>query len=477
MLLKLLIFCLLLYTIYVIKKVLDIIYENGEPVRTVAWILVIIFIPFMGLFLYHLVGKNIKKERKFKEKYLDDHILYQNKLAENFGQVDSSFDDESIKNIKLVKLLDHNGNAPITYRNKVEILNDGRATFEAIHAAISQATTFIHLEYYILLPGKIADDLFAQLAEKVKEGVAVRVIYDGVGSWQLTKKYVEKLTAQGIEIFPFMPVRFGPIANRINYRNHRKIMVIDGNIGFTGGINVADKYVFGDDVIGHWHDVHFKITGPAVQPLNTIFLQDWYFTSKQKIQPPSLPPPANQKGHAIQIVASGPDSKHAIIQQEYFTIINEAKEYIYITTPYFIPGTSIIEALKVAAISGVEVILLLPDESDSRILKWSVRSYLEDLLDAGVRIFLYQQGFLHSKTIIADDYFASIGTANVDQRSFNQNFEVNAMIYSSSICLELKTLFFKDLSDSRELNYDQFHRRPVYDKLLESTARLLSPLL
>jgi len=472
-------FIISVYFLFVGKKMLEIVFENGEPVRTVAWIMAILFFPIVGLLLYHLVGKNIKKEKRFKEKYLDDCILYENKLAEDINSKEelSSENLQFSASHKLVRLLEKNGISPLTFGNQVEILSDGKDTFQSIFEAIKDSKKYIHLEYYILKQGKVADELFLILARKVKEGVAVRIIYDGVGSWELDRKYIERLKHEGIEIFPFMPVRFGPLANRINYRNHRKIIVVDGKIGFTGGINLADKYVFGDEELGHWHDIHFKIEGPAVEQFDKIFLQDWFFVSGKKVHYPVVKSPNNSNGHPMQVVASGPDSRFAIIQQEYFTIFNEAKEYIYITTPYFIPGRPIIEALKVAALSGVEVILLLPDKSDSKILKWSVRSYLEDLLEAGVRIFLYQKGFVHSKTIVSDDNFASIGTANVDQRSFNQNFEVNAVVYGEVICKQLKTHFFKDLRDSKELFHDQFYQRPIPDRLLESTARLLSPLL
>ena len=446
--------------------------------RTIAWVLVIIFIPIFGLFLYHLIGKNIYKEKTFKKKYLDDRMIYENLSFQKRSSAAATFSQPAIhKNEKLIRLLESSGNTPLIHGNKANILNDGASTFDSIHSAIKMANKYVHLEYYIFLPGKVCDDLVALLAMKVKEGVAVRIIYDGVGSWKLDKAYIQKMRDQGIEVFPFMPVRIGPLANRINYRNHRKIIVVDGIIGFTGGINVADKYVYGDEVLGHWQDIHLRIEGPAVEYLNHIFLQDWFFVSQQKIDSTGIEPKIWSNGHAMQVIASGPDSQYASIQQEYFAMINEANEYIYITTPYFIPGTPIIEALKVAAISGVEVILLLPRNSDSKVLKWSVRSYLENLLEAGVRIFLYQEGFLHSKTIVSDDYLASIGTANLDQRSFTQNFEVNVMVYGKPICQELKTIFYEDLSRSKELFHDQFHKRPINEKFLESTARLLSPLL
>ncbi|MEL6925556.1 MAG: cardiolipin synthase, partial [Bacteroidota bacterium] len=310
----------------------------------------------------------------------------------------------------------------------------------------------------------------------LKAGVKVRIIYDGVGSWSLRRSFIKNIRAAGIEIFPFMPVSLGPLANKINYRNHRKIVVVDGLVGFTGGINISDKYLSGDPVLGSWRDTHLRLEGAAVSSLNQIFINDWNFVSHQNIELPTIP--SFTSGHTfVQIVASGPDQQFSSILQEYFSLITAADEYIYISTPYFIPCEAILLAMKTAALSGVEVILLLPRQSDSAVLKYGIQSYLEELLEAGVRIFLYQEGFLHSKVIVSDDAVASVGTANVDERSFENNFEVNALLYDQQVAHQLKHNFFEDLCQSKEVYLDEFRKRSKRTRVLESIARLLSPLL
>lgn len=275
-----------------------------------------------------------------------------------------------------------------------------------------------------------------------------------------------------------MPVRFPRLANRINYRNHRKIAVIDGTIGYVGGLNVADRYLTGHPDLGAWRDTHLRIEGDAVKGLQLVFLTDWYFVSGQDIARQELFPSVEiDEQLPIQIVASGPDSDYAGILQGYFASIHLARKYLYISNAYLIPNESILTALKTAALSGVDIRILIPEQSDSKLAQWSTQSYLEELLQAGVRMYLYQAGFLHTKVLIADDVLSSVGTANWDHRSFEQNFEVNAFLYDRPTAETLKTQFLEDLQRARELSLEQFRQRPPWKKGISSLARLLSPLL
>lgn len=457
---------------------MQVLIEKGSPSRTLAWILFLLMAPVIGIYFYFIFGKNQRKEMMFKraEDFPTNPFLPEQYLD---WELASFSNNQSVqKNKKLIKLLMNNEKAVLTNGNRIQILNNGPATFTAIFEAIRNAKSFIHMEYYIFKEGNLARMLLSLLTEKVREGVAVRIIFDGVGSRNLRSRFLEKFKNAGIEIYPFMPVRFGLIANKINYRNHRKIIVIDGNIGFTGGTNIDDKYQDGDPELGEWRDTHLGLSGPAVKALNLIFKKDWFFVSGQRLEDySSFTNPNHRTGIPIQIISSGPNNDYASIRQEYFTLINSAQSYIYISTPYFIPGEAILLALKTAALSGVEVIMALPKKSDYALLKWSIRSYLEELLGAGVRIFTYQKGFLHSKVFISDDQVASIGTANVDERSFESNFEVNALLYDQAVCQELKGYFFEDLAKSEELIYPQFKQRPRKERIKESAARLFSPLL
>ena len=283
----------------------------------------------------------------------------------------------------------------------------------------------------------------------------------------------------GVAIHSFMPLHFWALTTWINYRNHRKIVVIDGKIGFTGGINVSDKYIHGDPYLGRWHDHHIRIEGPAVESLHAVFGIDWNFVagSEELLKAPFFEKHEAKGDQTVQIVFSGPDSDFAAVRQQYFKMINDARQYIYMVNSYLIPGEPIIEALQAAALSGVDVRIMLPERSDSVVVKWSIRSYFETLMEAGVKIYLYQDGFLHGKTIVADDCLSSVGTANLDIRSFEQNFEVNAVIYDRTFALHMKQLFEDDCERSIRINLDTYGMRPVTDRLNEGADTMLRPIL
>jgi cardiolipin synthase len=305
------------------------------------------------------------------------------------------------------------------------------------------------------------------------------MIYDGIGSFSLSKSYLKKLIDIGVEVYPFLPFKFGRFLYSLNYRNHRKIIVVDGQIAFTGGINISDKYLRGDPALGYWHDMHLRLEGTAASHLDYVFAMDWYLVSKVTIRPllsiDSLL--SENSGSLVQIVSGGPDDDFPSLEQAYFTIINKAKEYLFITNPYIIPGQAIMQALQTTARSGVDVRLMVSANADNKIVNWSVHSYFESLLKSGIKIYLFPDGFLHSKIIVSDNAISTIGTANLDDRSFEQNYEVNAIVYDQTFAQLLKEDFLKDANVSRMLSYQEYLQRPWSEKLKEGFGKVLSPLL
>ncbi len=466
-------------TLYILIGILIIIrlLLNGmRPTNTLAWILVIFTIPVGGIFLYLMLGRNRRKNKLFKLKHTPKVTSYIQKALKHYAPITKY---EYNEHRKLISLITQNSYFAPCSGNDLRLLKNGEATFRAIFEALKNAEHFIHFEYYIFEEGALTNELFELFAEKINSGVKIRIIYDGIGSRSLSSSYIKKLQKIGVEIHRFLPIRFGKFLTSINYRNHRKIIVIDNTIAFTGGINVSDKYVVGDPDLGIWHDMHLQLKGPIVHSLQVIFALDWYLITKRDdiFDPTYFSKYPNVGSSTAQIVHSGPDSDFSAARQLFFSMINEAKDYVYITNPYIIPGESILEALQVAALSGVDVRLLLSDNSDSVIVRWCVRSYFERLLQAGVKIYLFSEGFLHSKTIVADDTISSVGTTNLDIRSFEQNYEVNAVIYDDSFAFALKNDFLKDCDKSIQLNYDTFVQRPWQDRLREGMAKIFSPVL
>ena len=471
-----------LYVITVIGVMYTIIMENRSPVRTLAWMLVLSLIPGIGLLFYIYFGMNYRRIKMFSMKGLGDFKWLQYMSEDQKQRIKKTEllkreDMETVK--RLMTLLLNNSKALLSRNNTVDILNNGEETFKAIFLAISKAKKYIHLEYYIIEKGELGERLKNVLIKKATEGVEVRVIYDDVGSWKLPKSYIREMQAAGIQIYPFLPVRFPLFTNKVNYRNHRKIVVVDGEVGFLGGLNFADRYLHGLPGIGIWRDTHLKVRGEAVTSLQVVFLIDWYFVRQELLlnKEAYLPNKGAEGSVIMQAVSSGPDSDWTSIQQAYFTLINMAKKYVFISTPYFMPGETTINSLKTAAMSGVDVRIMIPYKSDSLLTYWCTRSYVEELLEAGVRVFRYRKGFNHSKLIIIDGLVSSVGTANMDIRSFEQNFELNMIIYDRNVSRKLATDFVNDLKGSGEISIQQWKFRPKKDKIKESLARLFAPLL
>ncbi|MGB5668014.1 MAG: cardiolipin synthase [Maribacter sp.] len=472
------IIALILYVLIAIGMVISLLVNGIKPSKTLAWLLTIFTIPVGGILLYWMIGRN---RRKYSWKYLHEDKAITDYLKKNLQKqgIDRPLVEDSDIIKKLSHLIEKNSNFIPTKNNEVVLLKDGKATFDAIFEALESAEKYIYLLYYIFEDGELAERLMTLFKEKVKHRVKVKIIYDGVGSYSLSNKYIKELRAIGVEVFPFLPFRLGRFLSSINYRNHRKIIIVDGKIAFTGGINISDKYLKGDLILGKWHDMHLQLKGPSVIDLQVVFAVDWFLVSGDKseleAELPSFPQPIGNK--IVQIVYGGPDDYFSSIGQTYFSMINGAKKYVYITNPYIIPGTAILKALEVAANSGVDVRLLVSAKADSVLVKWSVRSYFESLLKAGVKIYQFPDGFLHSKIIVSDDKIVSIGTANLDIRSFEQNYEVNAMVYDTQTSILLRDEFFNEIKKSIAIDYNIFKDRPYLDKLKEGFAKVFSPLL
>ncbi len=471
-----------LYFLTVASVAFNVMLENRNPVRTLAWIVVLIMVPFLGFLFYLYFGINYRKVKMFSMKGLGD-MKWLQYMSEDQKQLIKKSEflqrRETVEVRKLMTLLLNNSKALLTRYNKIEILNNGEETFPALFEALEKARKFIHLEYYIINEGRLATRLKDILIQKASIGVEVRIIYDDVGCWSLSKGFIRELKEAGIQIYPFLPVRFRHLANKANYRNHRKIAVIDGKVGFVGGLNIADRYMDGVPGIGEWRDTHLKVLGEAVTSLQVVFLIDWYFVRQELLldKDEYLPYIKADGNVVVQTVTSGPDSDWASIQQSYYTLINMAKRYVFISTPYFMPGETTLNALKTAAMSGVDVRLLLPHKSDSMLTHWCTRSFVEELLVAGVKIYWYQKGINHSKVIIVDGIVASVGTANMDLRSFEQNFEVSLIIYDREVVKELATDFINDLKVSTEGAIQRWKFRTKREKVCESVARLFAPVL
>lgn len=474
----------LLGTIYILTIVFTlivVILENRSPQKTISWILVLILLPIIGLIFYSVFGQSYRKQKMFSLKGLGD-LKWLQKLSQNQkGELEKSklLKDERIHEKKnVMTLLLSNSKALLTGQNRVKVLNDGEETFNEIYNALRKANEHIHLEYYIIEDGELASELHEILIDRAKAGVEIRIIYDGVGSWKLSQDYIDSLRSVGVKIHAFLPVRFPILTSRINYRNHRKIIVIDGKTAFVGGLNFADRYKNGIPEIGIWRDTHLKIVGEAASSLQIVFLIDWYFVRQEVLLDEKYRPNFKVKERClIQIVSSGADSDWASILQAYFSAIASAKQNVYISSPYFMPNGSILMALKTAAMSGIDVRVLIPEKSDSAMTFYGTLSYIEELLEAGVKIYFYKAGFNHSKIMMVDGIISTVGTANMDIRSFEQNFEVNALVYDEKVTMELRERFLNDLEQSDLIDLKTWQKRPKSQKIKESLARIFTPLL
>lgn len=460
-----------LYILLALFLIIGLLINGVRPARTLAWLLAIFTIPVGGILLYLMLGRNRRKKKLAR---LRNNSIEIPSFLENI-EVETS-QPKYKKMMSLIKKVTH---FPPTSHNRITLLEDGAQTFNKIFEALEKAESYIYLQYYIFEEGELANKLLILFKKKIEEGVSIKMIYDGVGSYSLSTSYIKELKTMGVEVYSFLPFRFGRFLSSLNYRNHRKIIVVDGIIAFTGGINISDKYLRKDKDLGKWHDMHLAIEGRAVSFMEHVFISDWFMVSEKKVPLRTPPKGITNNGFQtiVQVVQSGPDDAFPNIEQSYLSIINEARDYLYITNPYIIPSNEILKALQIAALSGIDVRLLIAEKSDSKLVDWTVRSYFDSFLKSGVRIFLFPHGFLHSKILVSDDDIASIGTANIDVRSFEHNYEVNALLYDSDTARILKKNFMRDCKQSKELRLHTYAQRPTLDRLIEGTARVFAPVL
>ena len=468
----------IIYYIIVVLTMVHVVMDNRQPAKTMAWTLVIWFVPVAGIILYLFFGRNTRKERLVSQRQLDD--LSRRSMLGFAGQQNLRLPEE---HKPIIDLFTGQSLSLPFKTDEVEVYTDGYQFFPALLRAIAQARSHIHIDVYIIEEDPLGCLVADALKEKAREGVEVRLIYDDVGCWRVPHRFFEQMREEGIEVAPFLPVRFPSFTSKVNYRNHRKLMVIDGQSGFNGGMNIALRYVSDE-----WRDTMTRITGTGVYALQRAFLIDWYFVdrsllSDRKYYPPSTLHPSPSTLHLppstlLQVVTSSPAAPYPEIMQGYVRIIMAAKQYVFIETPYFLPTDAVLFALKTVAVAGVDVRLLVPEKNDSWFVDWAVRSYLREAEEAGVKVSLYKGGFLHSKLMVCDDSISTCGSTNVDFRSFENNFEANAFFYGGETALRMKQLFLDDEAQSVALASLPERMKPKFMiRLFESLVRLLAPLM
>ncbi len=469
-------FTLIAYYIFVSFVVLLIILDNKKPEKAFAFIFLILLFPIAGIVIYLLFGAQFQKKKLFtKKRYFDK--VYLSKLSE-----EQKGDAESLVKgsyTKLPTLFYNIEQVSFTLNNEITLLNNGEEKFPVFLRELERAKESIHLDYYIIRESDIARQVIDILCHKAAEGIKVRVIYDDVGS-SLSRSTLARMRVSGVASHPYMPVVFSRLAYKANYRNHRKIAVIDNEVGFVGGININDKYINPSKSGLYWRDTHIMIKGEAVIDLQYLFISDWYFVSGQKIDLEEVRYRNLSKIKSTvptSILGSDYGENNQTIKEAFFRMITSAQEEVLITTPYFVPDDSIFNALKITAKSGVKVSLILPEKPDSRTAYYASQTYFKDLLNSGVDINYYTRGMMHSKTMIIDKTVSTVGSTNMDQRSFNLNAEVNAFMLSEKIAMDLRSNFMTDLKDSYPLTREMLRRRKWYVKVICSIARLLAPIL
>jgi cardiolipin synthase A/B len=458
--------------IWVIAVGIVIILQRRSAAATLAWLLALIFLPVVGLLIYRLIGPLRLERKKLKR------VASRRAVGEAVAAL-AALDDGNVEHLQLATISMELGEAPPLRADDLTVYLDGASHYEALLADVAAAKHHIHIEYYIWEPDTIGTALRDALVERAKAGVKVRMLVDGTGSNKLDKRFLAPLRSAGVEVATFNPVRLLKLRlRRPDFRTHRKIVVVDGRLAFTGGMNITDSHSekYGPD---YWRDTHVRIVGAAAWPLQRLFLEDWYFATDAlcPIDPETFPTPGRDGSHLVQVVGSGPDSSAFAIHKVIFTAINQSTSRCWLTTPYFVPDEALLMALVTAGLRDVDVRLLVPSKGDSRLVDMAARSYFPELLAAGVRVYEYESRFIHAKTMVCDDDVAIVGTANLDNRSFRLNFEVAAVIYSGTINFSLADAFVRDLEGSRELRAGDYEKQPLSRRLGQASARLISPLL
>ncbi|WP_110927891.1 cardiolipin synthase [Bacillus massiliglaciei] len=473
----------LILVLNILFATIIIFFERKEASTSWAWLLVLNFLPIVGFILYLFLGRSLRHAHLFqwedKRKVGIEEIISRqvHDLSQNhypFRQMHTrEYRDLIYMNLR------YNG-AVLTENNEVEIFTNGKEKFDQLFKDIDNAKNHIHVQYYIFQRDELGKKLVELLTKKAKEGLKVRILYDEMGSRKMTKGFFKEFRAAGGRVEAFFPSKLKFINLRLNFRNHRKLVIIDGEIGYVGGFNVGDEYLGLDPKFGYWRDTHLRVKGSSVYAIQTRFILDWNQASADYdiVYQTYYFPPVKTEGHSgMQIVTSGPDSDWEQIKYGYIKLISSAKKSILIQTPYFIPDASLLEAVKIACLSGIDVKIMIPNKPDHIFVYWATTFYIGEMLKAGAKVYIYDNGFIHAKTIVVDEEVSSVGTANIDVRSFKLNFEVNAFIYDQEIARNLSQIFHEDVGLSKQLTLEQYKKRPRWIRIKESLARLLSPIL
>ena len=465
------------YVISIISAISLIFIERKEPTTTWAWLLILFVLPGIGFIIYLMFGQNLSRQKIFREKKLTDERKSK-ELLEKFKEErrNSRMSDEFIE---LIRMNYNHSGALYSTGNSVETFINGEDKFKALINDIKSAKNFIHIEYYIFRLDGLGKAIINELKKKVDEGVEVRLLADGMGSKSLRAKDIKYIRSLGIKFYLFFPGILPYVNTRLNFRNHRKIVVIDGKVGYVGGFNVGDEYINRGKQFEFWRDTHVRIKGRAVDELNKRFILDWDYASEGELNTyEKYFPNQNEEGDiGIQIISSGPDHKEEYIKNAYMKIINDAKKSVYIQTPYLVLDEPMKEALKIAALSGIDVRIMVPGKPDHFFMAWILSANMGELMEYGVKIYKYEKGFIHSKTIVADGKVASIGTANLDIRSFQLNFEINAIIFNCNFASKQEEIFNKDIEDSNLVTLEEYNNRGRAIRIKEALIRLIAPIL
>ncbi|WP_066062017.1 cardiolipin synthase [Neobacillus soli] len=455
--------------------------ERRDIGSTWAWLMVLFFIPIVGFLVYLFLGRQLK-QRNFYRLSSEERNYLQSTVEEQIQQLQNRrfFGHKLLtKHSDLLLMNLNSSNALLSMYNEIEIFSDGHEKFHALFEDIKNAQEEIHLQYYIIQRDSLGKRLCDELTKKAKEGIKVRVLYDEIGSKRISPGFFKELIRYGGEVEAFFPSFLKLINFRINNRNHRKVCIIDGKIAYIGGFNIGNEYLGLEKKFGYWRDTHLRIKGESVNQLQGRFLLDWNYAAKNKLnlEPYAVPMEKPEGNSPVQIIASGPNSETEHIKNMYIKLIMTAKRTVYIQSPYFVPDASFMDACKIALLSGVDVRIMIPSKGDFPIVYWATLAYTGELVDYGAKIYLYEKGFIHAKTIVVDQEVASVGTANIDTRSFHLNFEVNAVIYDEKVAKQLSDLFLQDCHDSSQLTMGKYKERSMFIKFKEAISRLLSPIL
>lgn len=466
-----------------IFAVIIVFFQRRDPKTVWGWLLLLYFIPIVGFLFYLLCGQDFHKRKIFRAKELEDHLNEAIRQQESrLRKKDSSEINPEIDGFTdLIIYNMETSDAMLTNDNDVDIFTEGRDKFDALKKDMRNAKHFIHLQYYIVKNDVLFNEIKEILVEKAAQGVEVRLLFDAMGARSMKKKQWRELNEKGIMTAEFFPALFGRLQFRANYRNHRKIAVIDNRVAYVGGYNIGKEYIGLDDKFGHWRDTHLRIQGKAVLGLQIRFVLDWNYAARENLlQNPKMMAnnvPGTRDFCEMQIISSGPDNTTELIRDNYLRLITKAEKSIYIQTPYFIPDEAILRALLIAVRSGIEVNIMIPCMPDHPFVYWATYSYVGDLVMAGANCYTYNNGFLHSKGLIVDGKVFCYGTANMDIRSFSLNFEVNAVVYDQKKAMEMENIFRKDLEFCTQITRDVYVVRPLWIRIKEQMCRLLSPVL